>query len=195
MVDEAQDISDRWWEALAASVVDPEDGILWAFTDRHQRIFDREGEAPITLSPFVLGENLRNPGHVAREFVPLAAFPQRLRLPDGVPVRLVDAAPFDVVSRADDAVLTLGDEGWKSGQMALLTTGNRHPVQAELVETYSWDAYWDEFFAGEELFYGHVRVQGTRALGCGTPPATVPAICRALQRRSMWGCPARRRCS
>ena len=40
--------------------------------------------------------------------------------------------------------------------MALLTTRHRHPVQREIVEGYGWDAYWDEFFVGEDVFYGHV---------------------------------------
>ena len=37
-----------------------------------------------------------------------------------------------------------------------LTTGSRHPVQKEIVETEGIAAYWDQFFAAEDVFYGHV---------------------------------------
>lgn len=157
VVDEAQDFSSGWWEALQACVTDPGEGILWVFTDEHQRIFDREGAAPITLSPFSLNENLRNTPQVAGAFAPLSPVPQRVRLPDGAPVRFVDVEPEHVLDRADDAVVALEGEGWEGGQVALLTTGGRHPVQVESVDFGGWDAYWDEYFAGQDVFYGHVR--------------------------------------
>lgn len=75
---------------------------------------------------------------------------------DGAPVRLVDV-PFDsAVHAADDAVDALLSEGWAPGSLALLTTGKRHPLQVELVDSGGWDAYWDDFFAGRDVFYGHV---------------------------------------
>lgn len=157
VVDEAQDFSDVWWEALNASVTDPDEALLWVFTDQHQRVFDREGDAPITLSPFPLFDNLRNTPEIAGTFGSLSPVRQRTRLGSGAPVRFVDVDPEDVLDRADDAVLALAEEGWKDGQIALLTTGSRHPLQVEAVEYNGWDAYWDGFFAGEDVFYGHVR--------------------------------------
>lgn len=47
-------------------------------------------------------------------------------------------------------------EGWPPGSVALLTTRHRHPVQIDTVERAGWDAYWDDFFAAEDVFYGHV---------------------------------------
>ncbi|HZK06458.1 MAG TPA: NERD domain-containing protein [Actinomycetaceae bacterium] len=157
VVDEAQDFSDIWWDALVACMSDPEDGVLWAFTDHQQRIFDRDGAAPIELSPFILDDNLRNTPQIARTFASLTPYPQRVRLGDGVPVRFVDVDPVDVLGRADDAVLALGEEGWSDGDIALITAGSRHPVQVEQVEMHGWDAYWDSYFAGDDVFYGHVR--------------------------------------
>ncbi len=75
---------------------------------------------------------------------------------EGPPVRFVQCAAEDAVGRADDAVDALLDEVWEPGQIALLTTKHRHPVQQEVVEGHGWQEYWDEFFAGEEVFYGHV---------------------------------------
>lgn len=45
---------------------------------------------------------------------------------------------------------------WNPGDIALLTTGSRHPVQREIVEDEGISAYWDQFFAAEDIFYGHV---------------------------------------
>ena len=47
-------------------------------------------------------------------------------------------------------------ELWDPGQLALLTTKNRHPVQVEMAQGERWREYWDEFFLGKEVFYGHV---------------------------------------
>jgi len=68
----------------------------------------------------------------------------------------VDCAVEDVVERADDAVNALLDEGWEPGQLVLLTTHHRHPEQRNAVDVGGWDAYWDDFFADKDVFYGHV---------------------------------------
>ena len=47
-------------------------------------------------------------------------------------------------------------EGWEPGQIALLVTGTRHQLQKEMLDYHGWDGYWDAFFAGDEVFYGHV---------------------------------------
>ncbi len=76
---------------------------------------------------------------------------------EGPPGRFVDCSSEDAVSVADGEVERLLDvDGWPPGTVALLTTQHRHPVQREVVESDGWDAYWDEFFAAEEVFYGHV---------------------------------------
>ena len=47
-------------------------------------------------------------------------------------------------------------EGFEPGQVALLTTQQRHPEQRNAVDVGGWAAYWDAFFAAEDVFYGHV---------------------------------------
>lgn len=157
VVDEAQDFGASWWDSLLACFRDPADPRLYVFTDSHQRIFDREGAAPVELNPFVLGENLRNARNIALAFAPLAAMRQRVRNDVGEPVRFVDVDPDDVLGRADDAVEALIGEGWDPGRIALLTTGHRHPEQVNRIGVAGSDAYWDGFFTGEDVFYGHVR--------------------------------------
>ncbi|HJF50555.1 MAG TPA: ATP-binding domain-containing protein, partial [Brachybacterium paraconglomeratum] len=122
----------------------------------HQSVFDREGRAPITLNPFPLDDNLRSTRTIAHAFAPLTPVEQTPRLPAGAPVRYLPSSAEDAVATADDAVEQLMDEGWEPGQIALLTTGSRHPVQKEQVELEGYDGYWDGFFASSEVFYGHV---------------------------------------
>lgn len=156
VVDEAQDFADIWWDSLQPCLRSPEDGVLFVFTDEHQTVFDREGRAPITLNPFPLDDNLRNTRRIAHAFAPLTPLEQNARMAEGAPVRFVEAGAQEAVAAADDVVEKLMDEGWEPGQIALLTTRSRHPVQKEQIDLYGFDAYWDEFFAATEVFYGHV---------------------------------------
>ncbi len=157
IVDEGQDFSDIWWQAVESCLQEPATGILYAFTDEHQRIFDRAGAAPITMNPFYLGENLRNVDTIVESIAGLASEPQIVRLHGGDPVDFVDV-PFDeALTTADDILADIADsDEWDLSQVALLTTGRRHPVQREIVDSEGYDAYWDAFFAGEDPFYGHV---------------------------------------
>jgi len=156
VVDEAQDFADIWWDALLPCLRDPEHGVLFVFTDEHQTVFDREGRAPITLNPFPLDDNLRSTRAIARTFAPLTPLEQTPRMDEGAPVRYVASTAQEATSAADDVVEELMDEGWEPGQIALLTTRSRHPVQKEQIELYGYDGYWDEFFAATDVFYGHV---------------------------------------
>ncbi|WP_241237374.1 nuclease-related domain-containing DEAD/DEAH box helicase [Brachybacterium saurashtrense] len=131
VVDEAQDFADLWWDGLLPCLRDPEHGVLFVFTDEHQSVFDREGRAPITLNPFPLDDNLRNTRAIARTFAPLTPLAQTARMAEGDPVRYVESTAQDAVATADDMVEQLMDEGWEPGQIALLTTRSRHPVQKE----------------------------------------------------------------
>lgn len=156
VVDEAQDFADIWWDSLQPCLRDPEHGVLFVFTDEHQTVFDREGRAPITLNPFPLDDNLRNTRAIARTFAPLTPLEQTARMEAGAPVRYVQSTSQEAVAAADDVVEKLMDEGWEPGDIALLTTRSRHPVQKEQIELYGYDGYWDEFFAATDVFYGHV---------------------------------------
>ncbi|WP_372595174.1 NERD domain-containing protein [Actinotalea sp.] len=156
VVDEAQDFGELWWPSLLRCLRDPGAGRLTVFSDEGQRVFPREGAAPIELEPVVLDENLRSTKQIAQLCGALHEGTTRPRGWAGAPVRLVDVAVEDALHAADDAVDALLEEGWAPGQIALLTTLKRHPLQAESVEVDGWGAYWDAFFAEQEVFYGHV---------------------------------------
>lgn len=158
IVDEAQDFSDQWWPSLMQCLRDPERDGLFVFSDTGQRVFGRVGVAPIDQPPFRLRRNLRSTRPIAQLFGSLAEVASDPRGREGPPVRFVSCAEEVALERADDAVAALADqEQWEVGDIALLTTGSRHPVQRELVGDGSHDTYWDGFFAGDDVFYGHVR--------------------------------------
>src|SRR5687768_553878 len=60
VIDEGQDFAQSWWDAVIAALRDPENGLLYVFSDEGQRIFARQGRPTVELMPIPLNENLRN---------------------------------------------------------------------------------------------------------------------------------------
>jgi hypothetical protein len=155
VVDEGQDFGAHWWPAVEHGLRDGAEGGLYVFLDDDQRVFPREGVVPIETPPIVLGRNLRNTQRIAGVFSSLARERVTAKGMKGPRVRFVQCATDEALSRADDAVAELVEK-WDPGQIALLTTKNRHPVHLDAVERHGWDAYWDDFFTGEDVVYGTV---------------------------------------
>ncbi|MEP7194486.1 MAG: NERD domain-containing protein [Actinomycetota bacterium] len=157
VVDEGQDFSASWWPPTLLALKDRDAGGLYVFLDEGQRVFDRPGTAPIELAPFPLDSNIRNTKRIAQVFGSLGVEQSKYEGLEGPPVRFVACKSDDAVDAADTEVERLTQvQGWPPGSVALLTTRHRHPVQVEMVEGVGVDAYWDDFFAGEDVFYGHV---------------------------------------
>lgn len=156
VVDEAQDFGELWWPALLACLRSPSEGGVFVFLDEAQRVFTRQAEVPIELPPLVLEENIRNTKRIAQVFSSLSEEPLKLKGMEGPKVRFVQCSSEAAVGCGDDAVDGLLEDGWAPGDIALLTTLQRHPEQKSQVDMGGWDAYWDAFFAGEDVFYGHV---------------------------------------
>jgi hypothetical protein len=124
--------------------------------------------------PLVLDHNLRNTRQIHDSFGPLAPSRMYARGGDGPDVRFVAAVPEEGQTIADAALYAadlevdaLLDQGWKPGNVCLLTTGKRHPIQVERTDFHDQDGYWKTFWDTDEVFYGHV-------LGCkGLERATV----------------------
>ncbi|WP_420176788.1 NERD domain-containing protein [Luteococcus sp. OSA5] len=155
VVDEAQDFADQWWAPVLAALRDEQDGGLYVYADERQRVFPRFGRPPVPLVPLVLDHNLRNTRQIAETFAPLAP-PMELRGGSGPKVSFVPSTAEEAVDAADEQVDLLFDEGWHESDIALLTMGRRHPVQVERQEMLGYDGYWEEFWAGEDVFYSHV---------------------------------------
>jgi Nuclease-related domain/UvrD-like helicase C-terminal domain/AAA domain len=155
VVDEAQDFADAWWDPLLAALKDDESGGLYVFTDEGQRVFNRHGSPPVPLVPLVLDHNLRNTRQIANAFQPLVDHPMRFLGGEGPAVKFVPCSRDDAMSAGDDEVELLLEEGWRPEDLALLTTGSRHPEQTER-QAAGNAAYWDSFWDADQVFYGHV---------------------------------------
>lgn len=155
VVDEAQDFADAWWDPLLAALRDPVDGGLYVFTDEGQRVFDRFGSPPVPLVPLILDHNLRNTRQIANAFQPLVDHPMRFLGGEGPAVTFVACSRADALDAGDDQIDALLEQGWRPEDLALLTTGSRHPEQAERQKE-GHTAYWDSFWDTDQVFYGHV---------------------------------------
>ncbi|GLB62940.1 nuclease [Dietzia sp. NCCP-2495] len=156
IVDEAQDFADTWWNPVIRALRDRENGRLMIVGDAGQSVFQRTGRPPVDLVPLVLDHNLRNTRQIATAFLPLVGQRMELRGGTGPAVRYVAVGEGeDPVTIGDDEAVRLLDEGWEPRDVALLVTGSRHPMQVEL-QAEGNDSYWETFWDGEDIFYGHV---------------------------------------
>ena len=105
--------------------------------------------------PLILDQNIRNTRQIASAFQPLVDHPMRFLGGDGPEVRFVPCDAEEALSIGDDQVDVLLDEGWRPEDVALLTTGSRHPEQVAR-QAEGTQAYWDSFWDAEQVFYGHV---------------------------------------
>lgn len=155
VVDEAQDFADAWWDPVLASLRDDETGGIFVFSDEGQHVFDRHGAPPVPLVPLLLDHNLRNTRQIANAFQPLVDHPMRFLGGDGPDVAFVPCSPADAMDVGDDQIEQLLEGGWRPEDVALLTTGSRHPEQIARQAVGS-EAYWDSFWDVDQVFYGHV---------------------------------------
>ena len=155
VIDEAQDFADSWWGPILAALRDPDVGGIYLFSDEGQRVFDRHGTPPVPLVPLILDQNIRNTRQIATAFQSLVDHQMRFLGGDGPEVRFVACGPDDGFDTGDDEVERLLDDSWRPGDIALLTTGSRHPEQVARQDGGN-AAYWDSFWDADQVFYGHV---------------------------------------
>ncbi len=155
VVDEAQDFADAWWDPILGALRDQETGGIYVFSDEGQRVFDRQGTPPVPLVPLILDHNIRNTRQIATAFQPLVDHPMRFLGGDGPDVTFVACSTEDAMSTGDDQIENLLESGWRPEDLALLTTGSRHPEQVARQEQGN-QKYWDSFWDAEQVFYGHV---------------------------------------
>jgi hypothetical protein len=155
VVDEAQDFADPWWDPLLAALEDPVEGGIYVFSDEGQRVFNRHGSPPVPLVPLILDHNLRNTRQIASAFHPLVDSPMKFLGGDGPAVTFAPCDRTEALGVGDDQIDVLIEDGWRSEDLALLTTGSRHPEQAERQRD-GHKAYWDTFWDTDQVFYGHV---------------------------------------
>lgn len=154
IVDEAQDFMSSWWTTLEMSL--RHDGKIGAFGDVNQKVFGRRHLPISKYAKFRLKENIRNSKQIAELAAPFAEESLVARGPNSFPVELIEVPEQKVIEKADDLVERLTEkENWHPGEIALLTTKNRHPVHAEIANK-DRDLYWADFWTNESVFYGTV---------------------------------------
>ena len=155
IIDEAQDFRPEWWNLVQSALKNPLYGHVYAFGDAHQGILRQATEIPLTPCSIHLDKNLRNSLQIAELAALCLAEPIHLAGLDAIPVRLVESTDENALEEADAVVNQLLNDGWAPGEIALLTTGSRDARHRAAVEK-NKDAYWESFFAAQEVFYGHV---------------------------------------
>ena len=156
VVDEAQDFMSSWWSVLDLSLHEPKKGKMALFGDDQQKIFGKRKGPEGFFARVRLDDNIRN----SRQIGELASgFTSRgitVRGPNSFSIEFIECEESKVIQNADDAVERLTDkEIWQPGEIALLTTKERHPVHAAFT-TKERELYWQEFWSGESVFYGTV---------------------------------------
>jgi hypothetical protein len=156
VVDEAQDFMSSWWKTLDLSLRTPGNGKMALFGDDQQKLFGTRKGPEGFFAKFVLDDNIRNSrqiGEIAKGFTNRGIV---LRGPSSFDVEFIECEEIEVIDKADDVVERLADkENWHPGEIALLTTKERHPVHAE-VSSRDRDKYWSDFWTGHDVFYGTV---------------------------------------
>jgi hypothetical protein len=158
------------------------------FTDEGQRVFDRHGSPPVPLVPLVLDHNLRNTRQIANAFQPLVDLPMRFLGGEGPAVRFVVCTRQDAMDAGDDEVERLLEQGWRPEDVALLTTGTRHPEQKER-QAAGNAAYWDSFWDADQVFYGHVSDSRASNAARSCWLSTRSQRLTARGNASTWDCP------
>lgn len=155
VVDEAQDFAADWWRALVALLRDPQSGGVYAFGDDDQRVFHRDAVRDLGLVPISLTTNLRNTKPIASSAASMIPNPPRLLDFDGAPVIFIDCPRDEAIDRADSMVTHLFDD-WAPENIVLITTGERHPVHEELLQSPgSIDSYERSLWDSSDVFYTH----------------------------------------
>lgn len=134
---------------------DQEKSGIYVFSDEAQRVFDRQGSPPVPLVPIVLDHNLRNTRQIASSFSSLVGQRMLLKGGEGPDVRFIPCTAEESLEAADDQIDVLLDDGWRPEDIALLTTGSRHPEQIER-QAEGNKSYWATFWDDDQVFYGHV---------------------------------------
>lgn len=170
VVDEVQDFADSWWPSLLGSLRKQR---IFVAGDERQSVFPgRRGTVPVPVAEMTLDTNLRNTREIADVFNPIAGA-RRMRLlgGSGGPVRFVPCASDEVYDVGQREVERLLEEGYRPGDVALLTTMHQHPYHKSAEQQLGKPGYWEGFWLTEEVFYA--TVMGFKGL---ERPAVVLAV-------------------
>ena len=156
VVDEAQDFAETWWDAVLRRAARRGERRCLSLLRREpadlRAVRSTAGPArPLGARPL----SAQHPSD-PRRFGPLAPSRMYARGGDGPEVRFVPTTTEEALDAADDEVVPCSTMGWDPANIALLTTGHRHPEQQAQTERHGQVGYWRSFWDGDDVFYGHV---------------------------------------
>lgn len=137
IVDEAQDLHDDWFAALACGLRDEEKAPIWLFMDDNQRVYDATLTVPDDFFAFDLSVNCRNTQAIHREVMKLyqGSITPEVRGPEGRHIELVHtddqaAAVESALERLcgeeeipSQDVVVLSGHGWENSNVARAVRG------------------------------------------------------------------------
>lgn len=152
IIDEAQDFSDLWLEAVQQALVDPQHGAFYLFGDDRQQLVNRRGKFGQTFPELILNSNIRNSkqiGELANLFTDEPTSAIGFSGPDVLYVEVPeDYTTFDATS---DVINFLLDNDWNHNQIAVLTVKHRHPMHKEGVDFHG-DKYFRNLWKADDVF-------------------------------------------
>jgi AAA domain len=170
IVDEAQELHRGHWKVLRASLKDPDNGIIHAFGDKDQEIFQREENAsgevdwhnriPWFYARGNLRRNLRNSRVIARL---LAELSNRAAEPAGLfegftPEYVLVPDHRDIHDVSDSYVdYLLMNYPWDAEHILVLNTGDKSPRHLSALKK-GKIKYWERFIKPIDAFHSNVSV-------------------------------------
>ncbi len=134
VVDEAQDFAPGWWKAVRSVLWDPDTGPMVIFGDDDQELYGR-GATGLPAVEVELSQNVRNTVQIAGALRALTGEEQEVRGATGPPVEFFETPADNACTVADRVVeAVLGAGGLAAGDIALLTTWRRHPMQEQRLD-------------------------------------------------------------
>ncbi len=162
VIDEAQDFHADWWSVVLSSLKDLDSGRIYAFGDIRQGIFRQATDIPLQETKLHLTTNLRNSLPIAELAAICVEEPIQLSGLDGPPVQWVECETTAAEKTADEQVELLISQGWDPGDICVLTTGSRHPIQRNEGEGAASRVYWKKFFEEDATY--HCTTTGFKGL-------------------------------
>jgi len=162
VIDEAQDFHADWWSVVLSSLKDINQGRIYAFGDIRQGIFRQATDIPLQETKLHLTTNLRNSLPIAELAAICVEEPLQLSGLDGPPVQWIESTTEEAEKAADQQVELLISQGWKPGDICVLTTGSRHTIQRNEGEGAQSRVYWKKFFEEDATY--HCTTTGFKGL-------------------------------
>ena len=155
VVDESQDFSSDWWQAILALLKDRNEGELFIFGDDAQNIFNQDESRNLDLPQLRLQSNIRNSQQISELASHLTDHKVHSTGLEGPDVLFLAVPEDDEIVDAADEIVEMMLEKYREDQVTLLMTKSRHGIQKEQ-EKFHPDTYLKGIWDPGQVFYSTV---------------------------------------